>query len=261
MAACPRRTDRSLPPAAVGVELCRAVGGACCRCPVRTTHSQPRTRKDHCNARSCRSAGQAPRSLQRRRLTTPPPSGGFFMRSSARPLQPVFIGRERFIERRPGAREIFRHRGPRPQRATQQPCLQLSTLLRGQQVMNRIEHHGIRPGQPIRPPAAAILPPATTRGQGRCQAVEHPQPPPNRKPPAVTSPDLLPIKGLVSSNLPGLNRHGARRHGKQGRCHCIPARRWWALRGGVWGLWCGPGGGGLAASGWGFSAVKVHQAG
>jgi hypothetical protein len=51
---------------------------------------------------------------------------------------------------------------------------------------------------------------------------------------------------LVGSNLPGLNRHGARCHSNQGRCHCIPARGWWALRGGVWRLWCNPGDSGLA---------------
>jgi hypothetical protein len=91
--------------------------------------------------------------------------------------------------------------------------LQLSPLLTAQQVMDRIEHHGVRPGQPIRPPATAVLPPATTRGQGHCQAVEPPQPPPERKPPAVAGPGLLPVKGLVRADRPRLNRHGARCNG------------------------------------------------
>jgi len=59
--------------------------------------------------------------------------------------------------------------------------------------MDRIEHHGIGPGQPIRPPAAAVLPPGTARGQGHSQAVEIPPSPPERKPPAVAGPDLLSV--------------------------------------------------------------------
>jgi hypothetical protein len=115
-------------------------------------------------------------------------------------------------------------------------------------VVDRIEHHGIRPRRPIRPPAAAVLPPATIRRQCHSQAVEPPQLPPNRKPPAVAGPNLLPVEGLVSSNLPGLDRHGVTCYGNQGRCHCIPARGWWALRGGVWRLWCSPGDGGFAGA-------------
>jgi len=176
------------------------------------------------------------------------------MRSSARPLQPILSRRKDFIEQRPGAREILRHRGPWPHRTAQQPCLQLDTLLRGQQVVDRIEHHRIRPGQPIRPPATAVLPPATTRGQGHCQAVQLPQLPPERKPPTAAGPNLLPIKGLVSSNRPRLNRHGTRRHGEQNRCHCIPAGWWWALRSGVRWVWRKPGGAGLA---WAAGALRV----
>ena len=197
-------------------------------------------------------------------LTTPPPIRGLFhgrIKSShpelpdkrtagpsARPLQPILVRRENFIKRRPGAREILRHRGPGPQRATQQPCLQLGALLQSQQVMDRVELYGIGPGQPIRPPAAAVLPPATTRGHCHSQAVKLPQSPPKCKPPAVAGPDLLPVKGLVSSNRPRLNRHGARYHGDQGRCDCIPAGGWWALRGGIWRVWCGPGGSGPAGA-------------
>ena len=123
-------------------------------------------------------------------------------------------------------------------------------------MVDRIEHHGIRPGQPIRPSATAVLPPATTRGQGRCQAVERPQLPPNRKPPTAASPDLLPIVGLVSSHRPSFDRHGARCHGDQGRCDCIPAGWWWALRGGIWRIWREPGGGRLAGA---AGAFRVRQ--
>jgi hypothetical protein len=152
------------------------------------------------------------------------------------------------MERWPGAREILGHRRPWPRRAPQQPCLQLGTLRRGQQVMDRIEHHGVRPGQPIRPPATAVVPTGTARGQGQGQAVELPPSPPNRKPPAVAGPDLLSIKGLVKAHRPGLNWHGARCHGNQSQSHCIPAGWWWALRGGVRWVWCGPGGAGLAGA-------------
>jgi len=188
------------------------------------------------------------------------------MRSSARPLQPVLIRREGFIERRPRAREILRHRGPWPRRTAQQPCLQLDTLLTAQQVVDWIEHHGVRPCQPIRPPAATVFPTAAIRGQGHCQAVEPPQLPPEGKPPTAASPDLLPVKGLVSSNRPRLNLHGARCHGKQGRCDCIPAGWWWALRGDVWGLWREPGGGRLAGAAgafrvkrWAQFSAHIHQ--
>jgi hypothetical protein len=132
--------------------------------------------------------------------------------------------------------------------------------------MNRIEHHGVRSGQPIRPPAAAIFPPATTRGQGHCQAVEIPPPPPERKPPAVAGPYLLPVEGLVSSDRIGLNRHGARRNGNQGRSHRIPARGWWVLRGGVRWVWRELGGGRLAGAAgafwvrcWAQFSIHIHQ--
>jgi hypothetical protein len=142
----------------------------------------------------------------------------------------------------------LRHRGPWPRRATQQPGLQLSTLLSCQQVVDWIEHHGIRPCRPIRPPAAAIFPPGTARGQGHCQAVEHPQSPPERKPPTVAGPCPLPVEGLVRADRIGLNRHGARCHGNQSRCYCIPAGPATAQRGGVRWVWCGPGGAGLAGA-------------
>ena len=167
---------------------------------------------------------------------------------STRPLQPVLIRREGFIKRRPGAQEILRHRGAWPRRTAQQTRLQLDTLLWGQQVVDWIEHHGIRPGQPIRPPAAAIPPPGATRGQGHCQAVQLSRSPPDRKPPTAAGPDLLPVEGLVRADRPPLNRHGARYHGDQGRCDCIPAGGWWALRGGIWRVWCGPGGSGPAGA-------------
>lgn len=177
-----------------------------------------------------------------------PHSGAFSWPPSARPLQPILIGRKRLIKRRPGAQEILGHRGPWPRPATQQPGLQLGTLLSCQQVVDRIEHHGIRPSQPIRPPAATVIPTSTTRGQCHSQAVEHPQPPPDRKPPAVAGPNLLPVEGLVNSDLPGLNRHGTRHHGNQSRCHCIPAGWWRALRSGVRWVWRSPGGAGPACS-------------
>ncbi len=124
---------------------------------------------------------------------------------------------------------------------------------------DRTEHYGIGPGQPIWPPAAAVFPPAAIRGQGHCQAVEHPQLPPERKPPAVAGPDLLPIKGLVRANGPGLDWHGAGCHGDQGRCDCIPAGGWRALRGGVWGLWPGLGSGRLTGTAGAFGVRRWAQ--
>lgn len=112
----------------------------------------------------------------------------------------------------------------RPAAARHQPRTQLLTLLIRQQVLDRIQHHRIRPRQPIRPSIAAIHPLTTTWCHCAMQRTHHAiSVPPDRQLPAVGHVDPL--------NTPSHFRHRPISHQRcasssssQHRRHCFPIR-------------------------------------